>query len=117
MHVKKFNNTCHYGTFCNWPGCIPHRARTEVTPRALKCRVPLYPAFCRCAAVKEGGGEGKRNPADLSLLKRCPCPLSEAKAFPVHLYMFSGRALFHLAISRNRGHEGRLILIQVFAYR
>ena len=40
-----------------------------------------------------------------------------AKAFTSHLYVFSGRALFYLAISRNRGHKSRIVLIKVFPYR
>ena len=38
----------------------------------------------------------------------------EQKQFTFHLYVFSGHALFYLAISRNRGHKGWLILNQVF---
>ena len=41
----------------------------------------------------------------------------EQKQFTFHLYVFSGRALFYLAIARDKGHKSRLILIQVFAYR
>ena len=113
------------------PGCIPQRPRLR--QRLWKCtpsrpqfyavgNIPATPIiapkakqiFRRHATAKE---RRVKEILETSLLKRWPCSLSGAKAFTFHLYVFSGRALFYVAIARNKGHKIRLILIQVFAYR
>ena len=51
---------------------------------------PWAQIFCCCAALKKGP---VREILETSLLKKCACSLSGAKAFTFHPYVFSGRAL------------------------
>ena len=91
---------------------VGHNSTPLAAYKASNC--PQAQIFRRHATAKE---RRVKEILETSLLKRCPCSLSGAKAFSFHLYVFSGRGLFYVAIARNKGHKNRLILTQVFAYR
>ena len=91
---------------------VGHNTTPLVAYQANNC--PHAQIFHRHATAKE---RRVKEILETSLLKPCPCSLSGAKAFTFHLYVFSGRALFYVAIARNKGNKMRLILIQDFAYR